>query len=151
MPTIHELDLETLPIASEQFGYNPLPHFEAARGKHDWLAASDIGYVLTRYRANEDILRMDDKLKMPGEEIHRRHRRPVPAGQGGHRARCIRTKPEELGYDGDLMTVTRIVNAIPCVCAAAPGLTSFRELPMTTPTSAFRSDATSIKHRILAP
>jgi hypothetical protein len=62
-----------------------------------------------------------------------------------------RTKPEELGYDGYLMTVTRIVNAIPYVCAAPPGLTSFRELPMTTPTSAFRSDAVAIDHKILRP
>lgn len=60
-----------------------------------------------------------------------------------------RSKPEELGYDGYLMTVTRIVNAIPYVCAAPPGLTNFRELPLTTPSSAFRSDATSIDHKIL--
>lgn len=60
-----------------------------------------------------------------------------------------RTKPEELGYDGYLMTVTRIVNAIPFVCSAPPGLTSFRELPLTTPTSAFRSDAVTIDHKIL--
>jgi cytochrome P450 len=46
-----------------------LPHFDAARNRHDWLAASDIGYVLTRYRAIDDIMRLDDKLKMPGEEI----------------------------------------------------------------------------------
>ena len=60
-----------------------------------------------------------------------------------------RSKPEELGYDGYLMTVTRIVNAIPYVCAAPPGLTSFRELPLTTPTSAFRSDAVAVDHKIL--
>jgi hypothetical protein len=62
-----------------------------------------------------------------------------------------RSKPEELGYDGYLMTVTRIVNAIPYVCAAPPGLTNFRELPLTTPSNAFRSDATSIDHKILKP
>lgn len=61
------------------------------------------------------------------------------------------SKPEELGYDGYLMTVTRIVNAIPYVCAAPPGLTSFRELPLTTPSTAFRSDAVSIDHKILRP
>jgi 2,4-diaminopentanoate dehydrogenase len=60
-----------------------------------------------------------------------------------------RAKPEELGYDGYLMTVTRIVNAIPYVCAAPPGLTNFRELPLTTPSTAFRSDAVSIDHKIL--
>jgi hypothetical protein len=62
-----------------------------------------------------------------------------------------RTKPEELGYDGYLMTVTRLVNAIPFVCDAAPGVTNFRELPMTTPSSAFRSDAVSVDHKILRP
>ncbi len=60
-----------------------------------------------------------------------------------------RQKPEELGYDGYLMTVTRILNAIPYVCAAPAGLTSFRELPLTTPSSAFRSDAVSIDHNIM--
>ncbi|CAN7586999.1 hypothetical protein LJR219_004362 [Phenylobacterium sp. LjRoot219] len=62
-----------------------------------------------------------------------------------------RSKPEELGYDGYLMTVTRIVNAIPYVCAASPGVTSFRELPLTTPSSALRSAATSVDHKILKP
>lgn len=62
-----------------------------------------------------------------------------------------RSKPEELGYDGYLMTTTRILNAIPYVCAAPPGLTSFRDLPLTTPTSAFRSDAISVDHKILRP
>jgi hypothetical protein len=62
-----------------------------------------------------------------------------------------RNRPEELGYDGYLMTVARILNAIPYVCAAPPGLTNFRELPLTTPTSAFRSDAVSIDHKILRP
>jgi len=60
-----------------------------------------------------------------------------------------RAKPEELGYDGYLMTVTRIVNAIPYVCAAPPGITHFRELPLTTPSNAFRSDAVTIDHKVL--
>lgn len=57
-------------------------------------------------------------------------------------------KPEELAYDGYLMTAMRVVNAIPFVCAAPPGITTFRDLPLTTPTSAFRSDATFIDHKI---
>lgn len=60
-----------------------------------------------------------------------------------------RSKPEELGYDGYLMTVLRIVNAIPHVCAAPSGLTNFREIPLTTPSDAFRSDATWVDHKIL--
>jgi hypothetical protein len=57
-------------------------------------------------------------------------------------------KPEELAYDGYVMTAMRIVNAIPYVCAAPAGITTFRELPLTTPSSAFRSDATFIDHKI---
>ncbi|MBW8785463.1 MAG: cytochrome P450, partial [Novosphingobium sp.] len=69
MQWIDQLELEPLPIASAEFGNDPVPFFEKARERHDWLAASDIGYVLTRYRAIDDILRLDAKLKMPGEEI----------------------------------------------------------------------------------
>lgn len=69
MPTIDQLELAHLPIATKQFGDDPLPFFTAARARHEWLAASDIGYVLTGYRAIDDIMRLDDKLTMPGEEI----------------------------------------------------------------------------------
>jgi cytochrome P450 len=69
MPSIDELELTHLPIASDEFGNEPLPYFAAARKRHDWLAASDIGFVVTGYREIDDILRLDDKLKMPGEEI----------------------------------------------------------------------------------
>jgi hypothetical protein len=57
-------------------------------------------------------------------------------------------RPQELAYDGYVMTAMRIVNAIPYVCAAPPGIATFRDLPLTTPTSALRSDATFIDHKI---
>lgn len=66
---INELDLEHLPIATAEFGSDPVPFFDKARRKLDWLAASDLGYVVTGYRAIDEILRLDDKLTMPGEEI----------------------------------------------------------------------------------
>ena len=69
IPSIDELELEHLPIAAAAFGDDPVPFFEKARRKHEWLAASDLGYVVTGYRAIDEILRLDDKLKMPGEEI----------------------------------------------------------------------------------
>ena len=69
MPTINDLELEFMPIASEEFGYDPMPWFDKARETHDWLAISDIGFVITGYKAIDDILRLDDKLKMPGAEI----------------------------------------------------------------------------------
>jgi len=69
MPSISELELYHMPIATEAYGNNPFPHFDKAREQHEWLAASDIGYVLTGYRAIDNIMRLDDKLKMPGDEI----------------------------------------------------------------------------------
>jgi len=58
-------------------------------------------------------------------------------------------KPEELAYDGYLMTVMRIVNAIPYVCAAPAGIATFHDLPLTTPSNAFRSDTTYVEHKIM--
>ncbi len=69
MPTINDLELETMPIASAEFGGDPMPWFNKARQKHAWLAASEIGFVITGYKAIDDILRLDDKLTMPGEAI----------------------------------------------------------------------------------
>jgi len=57
-------------------------------------------------------------------------------------------KPEELVYDDYVMTAMRIVNAIPYVCAAPAIVATFRDLPLTTPTSAFRSDLTFVNHKI---
>jgi hypothetical protein len=57
-------------------------------------------------------------------------------------------KPQELSYDGYVMTAMRIVNAIPYVVAAPAGIATFRDLPITAPSSAFRSDATFINHKI---
>ena len=69
MTTISQLELYHMPIASSELGNDPLPFFAKARESHDWLAASDIGYVVTGYKAIDDIMRLDDKLTMPGEEI----------------------------------------------------------------------------------
>ncbi|MBO7702706.1 MAG: hypothetical protein J6S36_07385 [Eggerthellaceae bacterium] len=56
--------------------------------------------------------------------------------------------PEELSYDGYVLTAMRLVNAIPYVVAAKPGIRTVQEIPMTLPRSAFRSDATFIEHKI---
>jgi cytochrome P450 len=69
MPAIDQIPMGQVPISTKAFGDDPIPFIEAARREHDWLAASDIGYLVTSYRAIEDIMRLDGKLKMPGEEI----------------------------------------------------------------------------------
>lgn len=59
--------------------------------------------------------------------------------------------PEELSYDGYVMTAMRIVNAIPYVCASHDGILTIHDLPLTTPSTAFRSDATFVEHKICKP
>ena len=57
-------------------------------------------------------------------------------------------QPEELSYEGYVLTTMRIVNAIPHVCAGKPGILTIHDFPMALPCSAFRSDATHIDHKI---
>ena len=64
-----ELDLGHLPVETPEFAADPNPWLAAARERHPWLAASNLGLVLTSYRAIDAILRMDDALAMPGAEI----------------------------------------------------------------------------------
>ncbi|MDX9957800.1 MAG: dihydrodipicolinate reductase [Spirochaetia bacterium] len=63
----------------------------------------------------------------------------------------VADKPKELSYDGYVLTAMRIVNAIPYVCAAPAGIRTIHDLPMTTPSTAFRSDATFVPHKICKP
>jgi cytochrome P450 len=69
MSSIHELELAPLPIESAEFGNDPMPFIENARRTHRWLASSNLGHVVTDYHAIDEIMRLDDKLKMPGENI----------------------------------------------------------------------------------
>ncbi len=57
-------------------------------------------------------------------------------------------QPEELSYEGYVLTAMRIVNAIPHVCAAKPGIVTIHDIPMALPHSAFRSEATNIHHKV---
>jgi hypothetical protein len=49
-------------------------------------------------------------------------------------------RPEDFSSQGMLATAMRAVNAIPYVCAAAPGIVSSAELPLTLPRRAFERD-----------
>ena len=59
-------------------------------------------------------------------------------------------QPEELSYEGYVLTAMRIVNAIPHVCAGKPGILTIHDFPMALPGGVFRSDATHIDHKICA-
>jgi cytochrome P450 len=69
MPSVDELELEILAVATPEFAADPLPHLEAARRKHPWLARSDAGYVVHDYAAIKDILSMDENLRFSVDDI----------------------------------------------------------------------------------
>lgn len=57
-------------------------------------------------------------------------------------------RPEELSYDGYVLTAMRVVNAIPAVCKAEGGIVTIRDIQEYLPAGAFRSDATFIDHKV---
>lgn len=60
--------------------------------------------------------------------------------------------PEELSYEGYVFTAMRIVNAIPEVCAAKPGILTVHDIGLPRPSNVFRSDAVHIEgHKISDP
>jgi cytochrome P450 len=69
MSSIHELELSHLPIEEPAFAADPMPYFEAARHKHPWLASCSVGYLVTEFKAMDEILRQDTKLRMSSAEI----------------------------------------------------------------------------------
>jgi cytochrome P450 len=67
MVHVSELSLEHLPLETQALAEDPLPYFEAARRRHPWLAASNLGLVITEHRAMREILQDDGALRFPGE------------------------------------------------------------------------------------
>jgi cytochrome P450 len=64
-----DLELEHLPLETPALAEDPLPCFEAARRRHPWLAASNLGYVVTEHQAIREILSQDGPLRFPGGQI----------------------------------------------------------------------------------
>ncbi len=69
MPDINELSLAYLPVEDPAFAADPLPHFEAARRQHPWLARCSYGFLVHEYQAIDDLYRMDDRLQFATDQI----------------------------------------------------------------------------------
>jgi hypothetical protein len=69
--------------------------------------------------------------------------RVVIEGEPGLQCELTVGSPETFSPEGMLATAMRIVNAIPAVCAAAPGLLSSLDLPLTLPRDAFQTRSTA--------
>ncbi|CAN7224974.1 cytochrome P450 [Phenylobacterium sp. LjRoot219] len=69
MPLVSDLALSHLPLEEPDFARDPTPFMNAARGKHPFLATSNLGYVVTEYQAMKEILYQDAHLHMPNAQI----------------------------------------------------------------------------------
>jgi cytochrome P450 len=66
MQIISELNLPQLAMEDPTFARDPFPHFDAARSQHPWLAASNLGYVVTNYKAVRDLMVLEaTHMRMP--------------------------------------------------------------------------------------
>jgi cytochrome P450 len=68
MVAVTDLPLEHMPLETQDLADNPLPYFESARRKHPWLAASNLGWVITEYQAMKEVLARDEDLMFPGDQ-----------------------------------------------------------------------------------
>lgn len=69
MQSVAELELPVLPLEEAEFAKNPFPHFAAARAQHPWLARWQHGPIVTGYEALRDLMRMEDKMRMPYDQL----------------------------------------------------------------------------------
>jgi cytochrome P450 len=69
MPAIAELQLPHLAMEEPWFARDPFPHFAAARRQHPWLAGSNLGYVVTNYRAVRELLAMEEAMRTPYDQL----------------------------------------------------------------------------------
>ena len=66
MQAISELELPHLAMEDPAFARDPFPHFDAARAEHPWLANSNLGYVVTNYKAVRDLMALEARqMRMP--------------------------------------------------------------------------------------
>lgn len=63
MQRVSEIDLPVLPVEEPGFPADPMPHVEAARAVHPWLAKFHAGYVIHGHQATKDLLGMDDHMR----------------------------------------------------------------------------------------
>src|SRR5438067_12716335 len=69
MPSARDLDLSNIVLHAPEMALDPMPVFEAARGRHPWLARCDQGILVTEYQAMKDLMSMDDRLRNPTDDI----------------------------------------------------------------------------------
>jgi cytochrome P450 len=69
MQAISELELSHLAMEDPDFAAAPYPRFAAARAQHPWLARSNLGFVVTNYRAVRELMAMEANMRTPYDRI----------------------------------------------------------------------------------
>lgn len=63
MQLVSEIELPTIPVEDPAFPADPMPHVEAARARHPWLAKFHAGYLIHGHAATRDLLGQDDRMR----------------------------------------------------------------------------------------
>jgi cytochrome P450 len=69
MQAISELELAHLAMEHPDFAADPFPRFAAARALHPWLARSNLGFVVTNYRAVRELMAMEASMRTPYDQM----------------------------------------------------------------------------------
>lgn len=70
MESLSEIELPHLAMEEADFARDPYSRFEAARARHPWLATSNLGYVVTSYKAVRDLMALEaTHMRMPYDLI----------------------------------------------------------------------------------
>ena len=66
---LDQLDLPVLKMDDPHFGEDPLPRFAEARRHHPWLARTDLGIVVTEYKAMRELSGRDAEPRPPYQVV----------------------------------------------------------------------------------
>ncbi len=69
MQTLDDLDIPYLRMEDPEVAADPVPHLNAARQLHPWLARCAFGHVVLSHEAIWDLLRMDGKLEPSFDDV----------------------------------------------------------------------------------
>lgn len=65
MTVVTELDLSNKPIGEQSFADDANAHMPAALEQYHWLAKSDYGIFIIEQQAEDNVARMENRLKAP--------------------------------------------------------------------------------------
>ena len=69
MQPLSELDLYHLAMEEPWFAEDPITEFDKARAQHPWLAASNLGHVITHYPVVRELFANEERMRTSFDEM----------------------------------------------------------------------------------